>query len=81
MTTKDRIELAKRINITPKTLYNWENSKPELIKLIMLGLEKEFDNENSKEEDIEQFAKKSDLERIENKITLITKAIEEKALL
>jgi transcriptional regulator with XRE-family HTH domain len=31
-------ELAERINIDPKTLKNWETSKPELIKLIYLGL-------------------------------------------
>lgn len=34
-------ELAKRLNITTKTLYNWEENKPELIKLIKLGLERE----------------------------------------
>jgi len=31
-------ELAERINVDPKTLKNWETSKPELIKLIYLGL-------------------------------------------
>lgn len=31
-------ELAKRINVDPKTLTNWETSKPELIKLLQLGL-------------------------------------------
>lgn len=31
-------ELAKRINVDPKTLTNWESTKPELIKLINLGL-------------------------------------------
>lgn len=31
-------ELAERINVDPKTLTNWEVSKPELIKLINLGL-------------------------------------------
>lgn len=31
-------ELAERINVDPKTLTNWEISKPELIKLIKLGL-------------------------------------------
>lgn len=34
-------ELAERINVDPKTLRNWETSKPELIKLINLGLEVE----------------------------------------
>ena len=31
-------ELAKRINVDPKTLTNWETTKPELIRLIKLGL-------------------------------------------
>ncbi|WP_164968629.1 hypothetical protein [Arcobacter sp. F155] len=35
MTKKD---LAERINVDPKTLKNWETSKPELLKLIYLGL-------------------------------------------
>ena len=34
-------ELAERINVDPKTLKNWETSKPELLKLIYLGLETE----------------------------------------
>lgn len=32
-------ELAQRINVDPKTIKNWETTKPELIKLINLGLE------------------------------------------
>lgn len=31
-------ELAERIGVDPKTLKNWETTKPELIKLINLGL-------------------------------------------
>ncbi|MGE4295389.1 MAG: hypothetical protein AB7E49_06805 [Campylobacterales bacterium] len=31
-------ELAERIRVDPKTLKNWETTKPELIKLIHLGL-------------------------------------------
>lgn len=31
-------ELAECINVDPKTLKNWETTKPELIKLIYLGL-------------------------------------------
>jgi len=34
-------ELAKRINVTEHTLINWKKTKPELIKLINLGLEAE----------------------------------------
>ncbi|TKX31667.1 hypothetical protein [Campylobacter aviculae] len=31
-------EIAKRINVTITTLYNWQKTKPELIKLIEYGL-------------------------------------------
>lgn len=31
-------ELAERINVDPKTITNWKTTKPELIKLIYLGL-------------------------------------------
>ncbi|HEX5329761.1 hypothetical protein [Sulfuricurvum sp.] len=31
-------ELAERIDVDPKTLRNWETTKPELMKLIYLGL-------------------------------------------
>ena len=34
-------ELAERINVDPKTIKNWETTKPELIKLINIGLEVE----------------------------------------
>ena len=34
-------ELAERINVDPKTLKNWETTKPELLKLIYLGLASE----------------------------------------
>lgn len=36
--TMTKKELASRINVDPKTLKNWESSKPELLKLIYLGL-------------------------------------------
>jgi DNA-binding XRE family transcriptional regulator len=32
-------DLAKRCNITEQTYHNWKKNKPELIKLIELGLE------------------------------------------
>jgi hypothetical protein len=31
-------ELAERISVDPKTIKNWETSKPELLRLIYLGL-------------------------------------------
>jgi DNA-binding XRE family transcriptional regulator len=32
-------DLAKRCNISEQTYYNWKKEKPELVKLIELGLE------------------------------------------
>ena len=34
-------ELVQRLNITEQTYYNWKKTKPELIKLIDLGIEME----------------------------------------
>jgi|GEM_PF-2151056 len=45
-------ELADRINVDPKTLKNWETTKPELMKLIQLGLAAE-----KHIKDVEQYLK------------------------
>ena len=42
-------ELAERINVDPKTLKNWETSKPELLKLIYLGLTTEEHSKKTEE--------------------------------
>lgn len=34
-------ELAKRLNISEQTYHNWKKDKPELIKLINMGLDME----------------------------------------
>lgn len=34
----NKTQLAERINVDRKTLRNWETTKPELIKLIKLGI-------------------------------------------
>jgi len=34
-------EIAEKINVSLATIYNWEKTKPELLKLIKLGIEKE----------------------------------------
>ncbi len=34
-------EIAKRCNITEQTYFNWKRDKPELIKLINMGLDME----------------------------------------
>jgi DNA-binding XRE family transcriptional regulator len=33
--------IAKRCNISEQTYYNWKKEKPELIKLIQMGLDME----------------------------------------
>ena len=39
---KDTIKnIANRCNITEQTYYNWKKDKPELIKLIQMGLDME----------------------------------------
>lgn len=42
-------ELAVRLDVSVATLYNWEKTKPELIKLINLGLKDEVNETNEKE--------------------------------
>lgn len=34
-------ELSKRLNISEQTYHNWKKDKPELIKLINMGLDME----------------------------------------
>ncbi len=34
-------EISNRCNITEQTYYNWKKDKPELIKLIQMGLDME----------------------------------------
>lgn len=34
-------ELSKRLNISEQTYHNWKKDKPELIKLIKMGLDME----------------------------------------
>lgn len=46
-------ELAERIDVDPKTLRNWEATKPELMKLIYLGLASE-----QHIKDVEQYLQK-----------------------
>lgn len=45
----EKEERALRFNISLATYYNWEKTKPELIKIIELGIQKEkeiFENKN-----------------------------------
>jgi len=50
-------ELAVRLDISLATLYNWEKSKPELIKLINLGLKAENNESTEDENDIKKYYK------------------------
>jgi len=34
-------DIAKRCNISEQTFYNWKKDKPELVKLIEMGLDME----------------------------------------
>jgi hypothetical protein len=47
LTRKEKEVIADRINISVGTIYNWIDTKPELIKLIELGLQKENEIENN----------------------------------
>jgi hypothetical protein len=47
LTRKEKEVIADRINISVVTIYNWIDTKPELIKLIELGLQKENEIENN----------------------------------
>ncbi|EAH7563654.1 TetR/AcrR family transcriptional regulator [Campylobacter jejuni] len=58
----DKKRIAKRINVTMQTLYNWEKTKPELIKLIKYGLKYENGEEIGQNEIIKYF---NELEEIE----------------
>ncbi|HEC1793308.1 TetR/AcrR family transcriptional regulator [Campylobacter sp. CNRCH_2016_3089] len=51
----DKKEIAKRINVTITTLYNWQKTKPELIKLIEYGLKYENGGEIGQSEIIKYF--------------------------
>lgn len=72
LTKKEKEEISKRIDIAISTFYNWEKTKPELLKLVILGLEYEKIksenkiNEISHEKTIEIILKK--LEDLEKKI-------------
>jgi len=58
-----RNELAEKLNISLRTLNNWEKEKPELVELINLGLQLKSQIEETKKylnklEDMKEEAKK-----------------------
>ena len=47
LTRKEKEVIANRLNVSVGTIYNWLDDKPELIKLIELGLKKEEEIKNN----------------------------------
>ena len=47
LSLKDKEKLAEDFNISLGTFYNWEKTKPRLIEIILLGLQKENEIENN----------------------------------
>jgi len=64
-----REELAKELNISLRTLSNWEKEKPKLVKLINLGLQTEQTIEETKKllEKLEEIEKKANSNKFELK--------------
>lgn len=64
-----REELAKELNISLRTLSNWEKEKPKLVKLINLGLQTEQTIEETKKllEKLEEIEKKANSGKFELK--------------
>ena len=47
LTRKEKEEIAKRFNVSVGTIYNWIDTKSDLIKIIELGLQKENEIKNN----------------------------------
>jgi len=65
----NRSQLAKKLNVTTHTLKNWEREKPELVRLINLGLQTENTIEETKKllEKLEEIEKKANSGKFELK--------------
>ena len=72
LTKKEKEEIANRIDIAISTFYNWEKTKPELLKLVMLGLQKEKElSLNIENVDNEVESMKERLLKIEEQMKLL----------
>ncbi len=76
----EKKELAKRINVSLATIYNWEKTKPELIKLVKKGIENEknlIKNENEINEYFNRLSEKEkEMYRAEIKARVLKKEID-----
>ena len=69
---KEKEEIAERIDIAISTFYKWEKTKPELIKLVLLGLQKEKEQSlNIENVDNEVETMKQRLSKIEEQMKLL----------
>lgn len=64
-----RTELAELLNVTTHTLKNWEKDKPELVRLINLGLQADKQIQATKElvKKLEEIEKKASSGKFEIK--------------
>ena len=75
-TKKEKIEIAERFNISIATYYNWEKNKPDLIKIIELGLEKEKEIQNGINNESDLISKMEELEKRMNTLEMVKKVSE-----
>ncbi len=64
-----RTELAEMLNVTTHTLKNWESTKPELVRLINLGLQTDVQIKETRKllEKLEEIEKKASSGKFELK--------------
>jgi transposase len=72
LTKKDKEELSQMFDISISTFYNWEKTKPRLIEIIKLGLQKEKEQSlNIEQVDNEVETMKQRLSKIEEQMKLL----------
>lgn len=72
LTLKEKEKLAEDFNISLGTFYNWEKTKPRLIEIILLGLQKEKEQSlNIEQVDNEVETMKQRLSKIEEQMKLL----------
>jgi len=64
-----RKELAEMLNVTTHTLKNWEKEKPELVRLINLGLQTDKQIEETRKllEKLEEIEKRANIGKFQLK--------------